>query len=962
MGTSSDLLAALDELRQRTARFRRIVLHVHSPDSHDWNRSGDKALNDGEKFRAPGGEREFINELKTRFDLVAITDHMKCSYACRVSAASKCHTDFLVLPGTEVNLRPEAALTCSRLHILAILPEGCSAEGASRLFAGLNHIPDDNARTGNEEIAGVQLADWVARVHREGGICIAAHVDARQGVRHHFRQTGEGVIRLLSEPGTAGEQERDLSDELKEFLLDAGFDAIEIAKSSDRRHYRWRSTVRGREIAIPVVLQLDAHCIEDFDRSDRVTWIKMTNLSLSGLRDALKFPETRIRFPSDLPTPPSPRLLGLEIIGDSNSLFENERIAFAENLNCLIGPRGSGKSTIVEALRYVFGYNRTLKELDSTNKLSERIRDMQRVNLSGSLIRVVYQTQSAEKRVLEATFDPQEDYATKVLGTDGEQLAVADVEKSGEYPLRLFGWSEIETLGRDTSRQRDLLDRLVPELPAAKQERDALREQLRANSKDVEKLANGLKALLARQNGAMRRYTEHKQAFDKLNTEEVQKHFKELDVAQAKAHVLELVRRNVDAFAARVRELDVAALHEGLDDLLSSAPQPLRDWWLADEASKLRLVDSKADVDKYLSSAVQVLRSLSELLGHHLGDITGEIEAIQGQIRASFSDDASMQKIGDLRANAERRLREVSALRDEYIRAWKRLQDVLITRDQVADTLIGVHDRIAGIRARYNKATETTLNQHFEGHMRVSLRFEAGRDTAQFAESLVTKRVASAFATQYRNRRIADILAAHFNPISLVRAIFAGDASAFAGRQLPEDPSARIDASEAQKALESLRPWAADESAQVEVLTDGSDRLSALLAVQEVQWDDEESILLNDRPVGELSPGQRSSAMLPLIALSESTPLVIDQPEDNLDNRLIGHVLADILAALKEQRQIIVCTHNPNIVVSGDAEQVIVLNAVRRLQTITFTFRHIGDDSGFERRSCSSTVDASYAA
>ncbi len=68
--------------------------------------------------------------------------------------------------------------------------------------------------------------------------------------------------------------------------------------------------------------------------------------------------------------------------------------------------------------------------------------------------------------------------------------------------------------------------------------------------------------------------------------------------------------------------------------------------------------------------------------------------------------------------------------------------------------------------------------------------------------------------------------------------------------------------------------------------------------------------------------------MLPLIALSETTPLVIDQPEDNLDNKLIGKVLTNILAELKEQRQIIVCTHNPNIVVSGDAEQVVVLKAI----------------------------------
>ena len=63
-----------------------------------------------------------------------------------------------------------------------------------------------------------------------------------------------------------------------------------------------------------------------------------------------------------------------------------------------------------------------------------------------------------------------------------------------------------------------------------------------------------------------------------------------------------------------------------------------------------------------------------------------------------------------------------------------------------------------------------------------------------------------------------------------------------------------------------------------------------------------------------------------LIALAEPTPLVIDQPEDNLDNRLVGQVLTDILASLKEKRQIIVCTHNPNIVVNGDAEMLHALD------------------------------------
>jgi ATPase subunit of ABC transporter with duplicated ATPase domains len=148
------------------------------------------------------------------------------------------------------------------------------------------------------------------------------------------------------------------------------------------------------------------------------------------------------------------------------------------------------------------------------------------------------------------------------------------------------------------------------------------------------------------------------------------------------------------------------------------------------------------------------------------------------------------------------------------------------------------------------------------------------------------------------------------------------------GQVTIQDTTVQITSAEAKKAVETYNLWMREESADVDGLVENGERLQNLMKIEEIEWDDEVSILLNDRPVSNLSPGQRSSAMLPLIALSETTPLVIDQPEDNLDNKLIGKVLTDILAALKEKRQIIVCTHNPNIVVSGDAEQVIVLNAI----------------------------------
>lgn len=77
----SELIKKLDQLRLRTARFRRVALHLHSPESKDWaTRGGDKDRNDKGKLLADGAEGVFMGELIPHFDLIAITDHMKCGY------------------------------------------------------------------------------------------------------------------------------------------------------------------------------------------------------------------------------------------------------------------------------------------------------------------------------------------------------------------------------------------------------------------------------------------------------------------------------------------------------------------------------------------------------------------------------------------------------------------------------------------------------------------------------------------------------------------------------------------------------------------------------------------------------------------------------------------------------------------------------------------------------------------
>ncbi|MBU0756361.1 MAG: ABC transporter, partial [Planctomycetes bacterium] len=80
------------------------------------------------------------------------------------------------------------------------------------------------------------------------------------------------------------------------------------------------------------------------------------------------------------------------------------------------------------------------------------------------------------------------------------------------------------------------------------------------------------------------------------------------------------------------------------------------------------------------------------------------------------------------------------------------------------------------------------------------------------------------------------------------------------------------------------------------------------------------------------SPGQKTAALLAFILSYGNEPLVLDQPEDDLDNHLIYDLIVTQLREIKQKRQVLVVTHNANIVVNGDAENVIALD-VRSGQT-----------------------------
>jgi ABC-type enterochelin transport system ATPase subunit len=75
------------------------------------------------------------------------------------------------------------------------------------------------------------------------------------------------------------------------------------------------------------------------------------------------------------------------------------------------------------------------------------------------------------------------------------------------------------------------------------------------------------------------------------------------------------------------------------------------------------------------------------------------------------------------------------------------------------------------------------------------------------------------------------------------------------------------------------------------------------------------------------SAGQKTTAILTIILSQGKIPLLLDQPEDDLDNRLVYELIVDRLRQAKEHRQIIVVTHNANIPVNGDAEYIVSMDS-----------------------------------
>jgi DNA repair ATPase RecN/PHP family Zn ribbon phosphoesterase len=943
----------------RAANFKRVDLQIHSDESDDYPRPcdlGDAHFEPGPSDSKPLASSTILHAAQDKgLDLIAITDHMKSRKSCEVAAASPtAHGGTVALPGIEVNvlLTQVSHSTRDSVHILCIFKEGKSSEDIERIFHTARALKPYDAR-GSKDAIEIDLKTFVENVHKNDGICIASHVNSDKGLRRAFFSMAEVNYVLCKNEKSALEKqknspdwnqekadalkvlekrEKQLADEIQNtylvFLAEAGIDGVQIQKSAESQFYRGEHCESLSIRPLAAILTSDAHCTDAVGYEKKITYVKMTRASWSDLSLALKDPETRIRYADTVGTHRFTKIRGLVFVTadgffkgvEKDGLITPQVLGFADNLTCLIGGRGAGKSATIDALRYIF------KEKRQVDSLPESLRNDVYGRLDFALrdtaVHLLMEGEDGEEIIVKSFYAGWDQRSYESHYATGEDAGV-DLSISSKYRAEIYGWNEIETLGTDSKKQLQLLDKFISDLMQVNDHIRAKRAELASNRSTVMERAKRLEGLIPN----VREFDEAKSAYDKINTPEMQKVFSELDIILEKEKALVGLSE------------DLGAIGDGLKTDYDFSTK------LQDLASRIKDEEMRARVFGKDNSQIERITSAYTNFRKEI-EIT--VNALHVEIRAvSAAKNTALENLsqvagGDIKglANVEKRLarktkyERLLSEKEKIKKERQQSEAALKERKNLLDQYIDLQKQRSKKRADTKDAINAKLNDAVKHGPRIAINFYPLGDKEEFQHRLgiSTHEQAAQRETgllkgvglRYIERKFAEILSALVNPVAFVRRILDGVKEGFVGSHA--DGKTSIGPEDSTRIFNHLNPRLTDYDEQYF----DSAKLAQLLELEEIELNDLPEITLEGQPISGLSPGQRCSALGPIILLQGNHPLVIDQPEDNLDNKLVFDLVVEILRNLKEFRQIIVATHNPNIPVSGDAEQILVFEPVSK--------------------------------
>lgn len=603
-------------------------------------------------------------------------------------------------------------------------------------------------------------------------------------------------------------------------------------------------------------------------------WFKVSSLSVDSLKLAIRTPETRVSL-SDPKVETRPTLKEISWVG---GYMDGVKIPLSTDLTTLIGGRGTGKSTTIESIRFVL-------EIDPIGAEAKQSYDsiVNGVLKAGSEVKLVVETASPTLRTFNIERCVGNPSVVKDESGTPTQFRPNDIIENVE----IFGQHELAELTNDSSMVANMLRRFQRHGGLPDERVDTLgklktnRENLVRTEEDQAQLEDEL-ADIPRLEEQVRHYA----STDVPNRlKEVTRLTKDEAVFTEATARVKMAKDSLTALTDPSLITKLKAAFENIDD------SPRAEYLRRAQTASVSLADNLTALADEARIALQT--ALSEI----------------DTAKAEWSSEVSEQR--DEHNKVLRGLVEEGLEPNKYLDTTKALETLKAKKPQRAiieadlQNLQAERDALLQSLAGHEKDREQELNEAIRfanaatGGV-VVVRPVPASDR-QYIKSLIQQSVSGK-----RTHIMAAIDQDDFSTRAFVEAARAGESEL--------DVRFSVTGLQARNLIEAGEPLFRELEEQsvgkaVEVLLD----VQAGTGSREF------------KKMDELSKGQRATALLLLLLGASDAPLVIDQPEDDLDNRFVYDGIVAHLRKLKGKRQIVASTHNANVPVLGDAELIVVL-------------------------------------
>lgn len=644
-----------------------------------------------------------------------------------------------------------------------------------------------------------------------------------------------------------------------------GTDQEEILKGTkpyDRDHPL--AEIHADDVTNPCALQnLGASC-----------YFKVSRLSVESLKLAVRTPETRV----SLEAPEIEARPTLKEISWVGGYLDGVTIPFSTDLTTLIGGRGTGKSTAIESLRFVLGLNPIGAE-------AKRDHDgiVNGVLKTGTVVKLLVETTSPTVHTYTIERSVNNPPIVKDESGTATSLRPLDVIPNVE----IFGQHELAELTNDSSKVASMLQRFQGTGELTNEHIETL-TKLKLN-----------RERLAREED---RQTElEDELADIPRLEDQVRHFTDTDVPTRLKEVKRLTQDEAVFTEATAR---VSAAQESLAALTD--PQ-----LITKLDAPFENIDDSPRSD-YLRRAQAASGSLAARLTTLATDARTALDAASQEIettRTEWSDAVREQR--DEHGKVLRELVEEGLEPNRYLITTQALEKLKAKESRRSAITKCIQD-LQSEREALLQALESHENERareLTEAIRAANSATGGVVVVKPVPSRDREHIKSLIKNStngHRNRIMAAIDEESFSTRAFVEAARAGESELSA--------QFSVTGAQARAVLEAGEPLFRELEEQ-----------SVGQAV-EVQLDVHTGTGKREfKKIDDLSKGQSATALLLLLLGASSAPLVIDQPEDDLDNRFVYEGIVANLRRLKGKRQVIASTHNANVPVLGDAELIVAL-------------------------------------